>query len=101
MFVLNPSPRMGKDDKPPKKRLVLDALDQERSIDVEKYWETLKDYHLRLLILQRALKDTKHNVIIVVEGPDAGKGRRNQARGRETGSQGVPRLRHDQANPGG
>jgi polyphosphate kinase 2 (PPK2 family) len=75
MFVLNLPPGMGKDDKPPKKRLVLDALDQERPVDEEKYRETLKDYHLRLLIHQRALKDTQHNVIVVVEGPDAaGKG---------------------------
>ena len=57
------------------KRVVLDALDQNRAIDQEEYKEKLKDYQLSLLNLQRALTETKHSVIIVIEGPDAaGKG---------------------------
>ena len=57
------------------KRVVLDVLDQNRAIDQEEYKEKLKDYQLSLLNLQRALTETKHSVIIVIEGPDAaGKG---------------------------
>ena len=57
------------------KRVALDALDQSRAIDQEEYKEKLKDYQLSLLNLQRALTETKHSVIIVIEGPDAaGKG---------------------------
>src|SRR6201993_3125517 len=57
------------------KRVLLDALDQSRAIDQEEYKEKLKDYQLSLLNLQRALAETKHSVIITIEGPDAaGKG---------------------------
>jgi polyphosphate kinase 2 (PPK2 family) len=66
---------MGKDEKPCKKPIVLDELDQNRSIDQEEYRTRVKEYQLRLLNLQRALMETKHNLIVVVEGPDAaGKG---------------------------
>ena len=66
---------MGKDEKLAKKRIVLDELNQDRSIDQEEYRARIKEYQLRLLMLQRALTATRHSVIIVVEGPDAaGKG---------------------------
>ena len=66
---------MGKDEKLFKRRVVLDALDQNKSVDQEEYRVKAKEYQLRLLILQRALLETRHNVVIVVEGPDAaGKG---------------------------
>ena len=66
---------MGKDEKPSKKPIVLDELDQNRSVDLEEYRTKIKEYQLRLLNLQRALMETKHNLIVVVEGPDAaGKG---------------------------
>ena len=66
---------MAKYDKPAKKRIVLDELDQNKSIDQDQYKTKLKEYQLKLLNLQRALIETKHNVIVVVEGPDAaGKG---------------------------
>ena len=66
---------MGKDEKPSKKPIVLDELDQNRSIDQEEYRTKVKEYQLRLLNLQRSLMETKHNLIVVVEGPDAaGKG---------------------------
>ncbi len=54
-----------KEERVSSKRIVLDALDQNRAIDQEEYKEKLKDYQLTLLNLQRAL----------IEGPDAaGKG---------------------------
>jgi AMP-polyphosphate phosphotransferase len=66
---------MGKDDRLGKKGIVLDALDQNRSVDLEDYRVRIKEYQLRLLNLQRALMESKHSVVIVVEGPDAaGKG---------------------------
>jgi polyphosphate kinase 2 (PPK2 family) len=66
---------MGKDEKLAKKRIVLDELNQDRSIDQEEYKARVKEYQLRLLLLQRALISTRHSLIIVVEGPDAaGKG---------------------------
>ena len=66
---------MGKDEKPSKKPIVLDELDQNTSVDQEEYRTKVKEYQLRLLNLQRALMETKHNLIVVVEGPDAaGKG---------------------------
>jgi AMP-polyphosphate phosphotransferase len=66
---------MGKDDRLGKKGIVLDALDQNRSVDLEDYRVKIKEYQLRLLNLQRALMESKHSVVIVVEGPDAaGKG---------------------------
>ena len=72
---LDISMRMSKEERLPLKRIILDALDQNRAIDQEEYKEKLKDYQLTLLNLQRALAETKHSVIIVIEGPDAaGKG---------------------------
>jgi AMP-polyphosphate phosphotransferase len=66
---------MGKDEKPSWKPIVLDELDQNKSVDQEEYRVRIKDYQLRLLNFQRALMETRHNVIVVVEGPDAaGKG---------------------------
>ena len=66
---------MAKYDKPAKKHIVLDALDQNKSIDQDQYKSKVKEYQLKLLNLQRALIETKHSVIVVVEGPDAaGKG---------------------------
>src|SRR5213083_961885 len=64
---------MGKDDKLYKKKIILDGLDQNKSVDQEEY--KIKKYQLRLLNLQRVLMETRHNLVIVVEGPDAaGKG---------------------------
>src|ERR1700745_1073579 len=66
---------MGKDEKFEKRRISLDLLDQNKSVDQEDYRVRLKEYQLRLLNLQRALMETRHNLVIVVEGPDAaGKG---------------------------
>src|ERR1700724_1228215 len=66
---------MGKDERVGKKGIVLDALDQNRSVDLEDYRVRIKEYQLRLLNLQRALMESKPSVVIVVEGPDAaGKG---------------------------
>ncbi|HEY6842081.1 MAG TPA: UDP-galactose-lipid carrier transferase, partial [Chthoniobacterales bacterium] len=66
---------MGKDERLGKKGIVLDALDQNRSVALEDYRVRIKEYQLRLLNLQRALMESKHSVVIVVEGPDAaGKG---------------------------
>jgi polyphosphate kinase 2 (PPK2 family) len=66
---------MAKDDKPPKKRIILDELDQNRSVNQDEYKTKIKEYQLKLLNLQRALIETKHTVVLVVEGPDAaGKG---------------------------
>jgi polyphosphate kinase 2 (PPK2 family) len=56
-------------------RIVLDELNQEKAIDQEEYRQALKDYQLRMLTLQRSLAETRNNLIVVVEGPDAaGKG---------------------------
>ncbi len=44
---------MGKDEKLAKKRIVLDELNQDRSIDQEEYRARIKEYQLRLLMLQR------------------------------------------------
>src|ERR1700736_5266468 len=66
---------MGKDDKLSRKPIVLDELDQNKSVDQEDYRIKVKEYQLRLLNLQRALIETRHDVVVVVEGPDAaGKG---------------------------
>ena len=66
---------MGKDEKFEKGRISLDVLDQNKSVDQEDYRVRLKEYQLRLLNLQRALMESRHNVVVVVEGPDAaGKG---------------------------
>jgi len=63
---------MGKDEKLSWKPIVLDELDQNKSVDQEEYRTKIKEYQLRLLNLQRALVETRHNLIVVVEGPDAG-----------------------------
>ena len=77
---------MRKDEKPSKKPIVLDELDQNRSIDQEEYRTKVKEYQLRLLNLQRALMETKHNLIVVVEGPDAaGKAKAHHANFRKEG----------------
>src|ERR1700726_1424962 len=66
---------MGKDQKLERRRIFLEALDQSKSVDQEDYRVRLKEYQLRLLNLQRALMESRHNVVVVVEGPDAaGKG---------------------------
>ncbi len=63
------------DEKLNKRRIVLDALDQDKSIDQEEYRVKVKEYQLRLLNLQRALMEKRRYVVVVVEGPDAaGKG---------------------------
>jgi AMP-polyphosphate phosphotransferase len=64
-----------KEEKLLSKGIVLDALDQNRAIDQDEYKEKLKEYQLTMLNLQRNLAETKHSLIIVIEGPDAaGKG---------------------------
>lgn len=60
---------MGKDERFNKRRIVLDALDQNKSVDQEEYRVRVKEYQLRLLNLQRALMDSRHNLVVVVEGP--------------------------------
>src|SRR5207253_8638242 len=66
---------MGKDGRLSTRPVVLDQLDQNKSVDQEDYRTKIKEYQLRLLNLQRALMETRHNLVIVVEGPDAaGKG---------------------------
>src|ERR1700757_2639348 len=66
---------MGKDEKLFRKPVLLDALEQDKSVEQEDYRTRIKEYQLRLLNLQRALIETKHSLIVVVEGPDAaGKG---------------------------
>src|ERR1700724_4220083 len=66
---------MGRDDKLSRKPVVLDELDQNKSVDQEDYRIKVKEYQLRLLNLQRALMETRHNLVVIVEGPDAaGKG---------------------------
>jgi polyphosphate kinase 2 (PPK2 family) len=66
---------MGKDEKFEKRRISLDVLDQNKSVDQEDYRVKLKEYQLRLLNPQRVLMESRHSVVVVVEGPDAaGKG---------------------------
>jgi AMP-polyphosphate phosphotransferase len=66
---------MDKDEKLERRRISLDGLDQNKSVDQEDYRVKLKESQLRLLNLQRALMESRHNVVVVVEGPDAaGKG---------------------------
>jgi polyphosphate kinase 2 (PPK2 family) len=62
---------MGKDEKFEKRRISLDVLDQNKSVDQEDYRVKLKEYQLRLLNLQRVLMESRHSVVVVVEGPDA------------------------------
>lgn len=57
------------------KRIVLDELDQNRAIEQDEYKRRLKQAQLDVLNRQLLLRETKHTLIIVVEGPDAaGKG---------------------------
>jgi polyphosphate kinase 2 (PPK2 family) len=66
---------MGKDDRLSRRPVVLDQLDQNKSVEQEEYRTKIKEYQLRLLNLQRALMETRHNLVVIVEGPDAaGKG---------------------------
>src|SRR6201994_615589 len=66
---------MGKDEKLNKRRIVLEALDQNKAVEQEYYRVKIKEYQLRLLNLQLALMESKHSLLVVVEGPDAaGKG---------------------------
>jgi polyphosphate kinase 2 (PPK2 family) len=66
---------MGKDDRLSRSPIVLDELDQNKSVQQEDYRNKVKEYQLRLLNLQRSLIETRHNLVVVVEGPDAaGKG---------------------------
>ena len=67
---------MAKLEKSSRRTVILDELDQNRSIDQEEYKERVKEYQLELLTLQRGLIESKHNVIdFRIEGPDAaGKG---------------------------
>lgn len=58
-----------------KKKVDLDALNQDKAITKETFLKELKKYQLGLLNLQLQLKESKRSVIVVVEGPDAaGKG---------------------------
>jgi polyphosphate kinase 2 (PPK2 family) len=66
---------MGKDDRLSRRPVILDQLDQNKSVEQEEYRTKIKEYQLRLLNLQRALMETRHNLVVIVEGPDAaGKG---------------------------
>ena len=57
-----------------KPRIKLDSLEH-KSITDEEYKQKLKDHELRLLNFQRRLVETRHNLVVVFEGPDAaGKG---------------------------
>ncbi len=59
----------------PKNPVRLADLDQSRSLEQNEYKEKLKKYQLKLLNLQLVLRETKHSLIVVLEGPDAaGKG---------------------------
>jgi polyphosphate kinase 2 (PPK2 family) len=59
----------------PKPRIRLDELDQTQSLAEDDYKEKLKKYQLRLLNHQLQLRESGHNLIVVLEGPDAsGKG---------------------------
>ena len=76
---------MGRDEKLNRRRIVLDELDQDKSIDQEEYRVKVKEYQLRLLNLQRALMEKRRNVVVVVEGSGRCRQRRgDQASGRET-----------------
>lgn len=59
----------------PKPCIRLDDLDQTQSLAEEEYKDKLKKYQLRLLNHQLQLRESGHNLIVVLEGPDAsGKG---------------------------
>jgi polyphosphate kinase 2 (PPK2 family) len=58
-----------------KDRIILEELDQEKSIEQDEYKRQLKKYQLEILNLQLVLREKKNSVVIVMEGPDAaGKG---------------------------
>ncbi len=53
----------------------LDKMEQEFPLEQSEYKAKLRELHLKLLELQFALKESKHQAIFVFEGPDAaGKG---------------------------
>jgi polyphosphate kinase 2 (PPK2 family) len=59
----------------PKERLLLETLDQSKSITQEDYKSKLRSLQLELLTMQLELHEKKIPVIFVMEGPDAaGKG---------------------------
>lgn len=59
----------------PRKRIDLDTINQKHSITQIAFEQELKKYQLGILNFQLKLKESKRNVIIVMEGPDAaGKG---------------------------
>ncbi len=59
----------------PKKHVLLNELDQSRSLESREYKDQLKKIQLQLLNLQPELRERKRSLIVVVEGPDAaGKG---------------------------
>lgn len=59
----------------PKDRIVLEEIDQARSLEQEEYKRQLKKYQLEILNHQLVLRERKNSLIIVLEGPDAaGKG---------------------------
>lgn len=56
-------------------RVRLNDLPQDKSLEPEEYKRRLKKYQLELLEMQLELKESRHSLIVVVEGPDAaGKG---------------------------
>ncbi len=58
-----------------KSRIILDDLDQAKSLEQDQYKKLLKQYQLELLNTQLQLREKKKSVIVVMEGPDAaGKG---------------------------
>lgn len=58
-----------------KSRGRLDDLDQSKSLEQDQYKKQLKKLQLQILDMQLELKESKHSVVVVVEGPDAaGKG---------------------------
>lgn len=58
-----------------KSRIILDDLDQAKSLEQDVYKKQLKQFQLELLNTQLILRERKKSVIVVMEGPDAaGKG---------------------------
>ncbi len=58
-----------------KKHVLLDELDQSRSLESREYKDQLKKIQLELLHAQSDLREAKRSLIVVMEGPDAaGKG---------------------------
>lgn len=57
------------------KKIILEDLNQDRALDQDQYKRRLKQAQLDVLNRQLVLRETRHSLIIVVEGPDAaGKG---------------------------